>query len=160
MVAKLSVLPILIAGAICSASEPPQVELVRTLYKTFAWQAIMDGKGNDDLVAQPRAVLEGYFDSALVELIRREDACRHGELCALEFDPLFASQDPFLHDLAIERSAKPDEVIVSFKQLDGTKERKVSIRFHLSKTPSGWRITDVVYSKTMSLKQLLSSNPQ
>ena len=147
------------ASSAFSQSEPPQVELVRKLYKSFAWEAIMHGKNDEDLVSQPKAVLEGYFDSAMVDLIHREDVCRHGELCALEFNPLFDTQDPFLHDLSVEKAAKSDDVVVGFKHLDGTKEKKITIRFQMSKGKSGWRISDLVYAKNLSLKQILSTNP-
>lgn len=136
-----------------------QVMLVGSLYKAFAWQALAssDDVFGKPLAQQENAVLRHYFDHDLATLIVNDHRCavKTGELCNLDFDPIFASQDPGASDLSI-RSVSNGIVVVEFTY-PGNRE-KVRLEYRLVKIEGRWRISDIHYPgmSNTSLKQLLA----
>ena len=138
--------------------------IVYQLYKDFGWNAVFDASKEAQyylgktIEEQSQDVLSRYFSPELVILFLREANCnaiRHGELCNLDFDPIFASQDPAASDLVIS-SAENDSVAVRFiYPANGT---KVNLLYNLAKFKEKWRITDIIYpgDSTTSLKAILS----
>ena len=136
--------------------------VVYRLYKEFAWEALF--ASTDDagkilgrpLLTQSREVLGKYFDDELVRLFLKESACvakNPGELCKLEFNPIFASQDPAASELSIT-SANPRRVDVQFEY--PSDHSKIRLSYVMGLTPKGWRIVDIKYSDSdASLKDLL-----
>lgn len=126
---------------------PPKVNspqgTVLKLYRDFAWEAVMDVPGWDGLMEQPRKVLDQYFDERLTSLILRDRACvdKKGEECRLDFLPIWASQDPGAYELEVEPS---DRNFVSVKFLYPSTHEKVELKYRLTETPKGWRISDII----------------
>lgn len=129
--------------------------MVFQLYKEYAWEAVLTG-GPDGLMQQPREVLESYFDTNLASLILKDRACvkKRREICKLDFDPIWASQDPSAGDLNVEKTKNENIVKVQFRY-PSTDER-IELLYRLTKTSKGWRISDIS-SKQWSLLAILSS---
>lgn len=137
------------------------VQVVAQLYRDFAWEAVVEQpqwRGHE-LLNQPRTVLARYFDSNLVALIRRDRRCvaRTGEICKLDFAPIWASQDPGASELAVTAGDKPEIVNVSFRY--PSNGSRLELTYRLVKTQAGWRIADIRYESDSSLVSILSSEP-
>jgi hypothetical protein len=141
-------------------------QIVATLYKDFAWEAMASSDVSDELFGptlaeEPRQVLQKYFDAKLAGLIARDAACvakHQGDECNLDLDLLFASQDPSVADLRIV-ALSPERVSVSFAS--PSDNQKFDLEYVTTRTAAGWRIKDVVYRnrEDLSLTQLLSRKP-
>jgi hypothetical protein len=102
-------------------------------------------------------VLAKYFDENLTRLFLKDEKCKEasGEICNLDFDPALDAQDydaesPF--NLKISKiSDKPLRYKATFTNI-GTR----SLVYELVQTKSGWRISDIIYSKDRSLRKILS----
>jgi hypothetical protein len=147
------------ACPVVAAEAEPGTIVVAKLYKDFAWQA-MATQGNlfgEDLAHQRKATLEKYFAPALADLLIRDATCqvRYQGICNLDFDLLFASQDPRVTDLDITMGA-PGKVSVVFK--DPVDDKKTQIDFAVAQVGHAWKITDIIYRKPLdlSLKKVLS----
>jgi hypothetical protein len=155
-------LPSLAAGRETGAS------LVARLYKDFAWQALVSidsvKEANDvfgkDLAHQPSSVLGQYFDQTLSSLIARDADCaaKTREICKLDFDPIFASQDPSAADLVI-KSLKPDKVRVEYSY--PSSQEKIRLDYKVAEIAGKWRITDITYLSLggTSLRSILTRKP-
>lgn len=101
---------------------------------------------------QDRAALDKYFTKALAELIWKDAVSAKGEVGAIDFDPLFGSQDPQITDFTImdtgwggdSKFGPPDEAVVQVTFKDSGKERMVSFQFKQGKDKV-WKIYDVHY---------------
>jgi hypothetical protein len=150
----------LLGGVPADAAQPEnEAKVIAHLYKNYAWQAIatqpdLFGEG---LAGASKAELERYFSSEIAQLLLADSACqvRTGEICNLDFDLLFDSQDPRVVDLDVQRVA-PGGVRVQFK--DPVTEKKTVIEFKLALQQGKWRIADIVYRghAQQSLKSALS----
>lgn len=132
-------------------------DVVVRLYRDYAWEAVMSGTVRDGFFAeQPSAVLEKYLDHELASLLVADAECirRTHEICNLEFMPLFASQDPTAFDLEVEETKKQDEVLVTFQRPGGDQAR---LLYKMSQEGAGWRVSDIVYESSRSLKNILSA---
>jgi hypothetical protein len=138
------------------AAEPP-AETISRLYEDFAWEAVVASSNAPSLAQQPKAVLLGYFTPELATALAADDACakqRH-EICALDFAPLWASQDPAAQELQISPGATPSHVTVRYTY-PSTGE-VISLDYTLLRTKSGWRVSDILYPSGDSLARLLSA---
>lgn len=135
-----------------------QVAIVGSLYKTFAWQVLSSSFNvfGKPLAQQASSVLRRYFDQELASLLVKDGHCaaKTGEICNLDFDPIFASQDPAAVDLTIRPMPK-DIVAVEFTY--PSSGEKVRLEYRMARRENGWRIDDIHYSgmSNGSLKQLL-----
>ena len=128
--------------------------IVFKVYKDFAWEALMAGSW-DGLMEQPQNILEQYFDAKLTALILKDRACAEKKgMCNLSFVPIWGSQDPGARDLTVEKTDKPNIIIVKFRYPGN--DEKVELKYRLTKTAKGWRISDVS-GKDWSLFSILSS---
>lgn len=89
-------------------AEPRQssgaVATVVHLYREFAWTAVIaEPEDNGAFGDRPRAVLGKYFSPGLIELLKKDRLCtsRTKEICGLDFDPIWASQDPAATEMKI-----------------------------------------------------------
>lgn len=136
-----------------------KIAIVGSLYKAFAWQVLSssDDVFGKPLVQQEDPVLRRYFDQELTSLLIKDRHCatKAGGICNLDFDPIFASQDPAAVDLSI-RSMPNDIVAVEFTY--PANGEKVKLEYRLTKTQGAWRIGDIRYPgmSDASLKQLLA----
>lgn len=120
-------------------------DTVKQLYRDYAWEAIgLDGVG---LLDQPKQALEKYFESSLANLILKDNECRERthDICHLDSNIIFASQDPAAVDFKIVSANKSGEVRVSFKY--PSTQEVVEIKYLLTRTKFGWRIHDIEYGK-------------
>lgn len=136
--------------------------VIYQLYKEYSWEALFssldDAKkilGNP-LLMQPKKVLAKYFDDELVLFFLKEASCvakNPGELCKLEFNPIFASQDSSASELNIT-SINPKRVDVQF--VYPSNHTKIRLSYVMSQTSKGWRISDIKYLDShASLKDIL-----
>jgi hypothetical protein len=139
------------AFAVESKSGPGAVEVVAHLYRDHAWEAMASSSGPGDTgfgppIAQaPRRVLEQYFEKHLVDLLERDSRCEdkhEGEVCNLDFNILFSSQDPAATDLTVEANGQ-NNVMVSFTYPSNSE--KIRIEYLTIETPGGWRIKDIIF---------------
>lgn len=136
-----------------------RVAVVGDLYKAFAWQVLSssDSVFGKPLTEQEDTVLRRYFDRELTSLLIEDHRCAvtTGELCNLDFDPIFASQDPAAADLSI-RAIASDIVAVEFTA--PSSGEKIRLEYRLAKNENGWRIGDIRYPgmSKATLKQLLA----
>ena len=141
-------------NAACAQSAPRQV--VTQLYQKYSWEADPQSTATDSipLLNQPESELARYFDADLVALLiaDRECARRSGEVCLLDWDPIWDSQDPAAKDLII-RSLRTNALLVRFRHPYTGEER--ALEYHLVNTPAGWRISDIRYKNGVSLREAL-----
>ncbi|GAB3461058.1 hypothetical protein GCM10027321_21220 [Massilia terrae] len=157
----IAALAMILLGAVPAdaAQRETEAKVVARLYKDYAWQAIatqpdLFGEG---LAGASKAELERYFSAEMAQLLFADSACqaRTGEICNLNFDVLFDSQDPRVVDLDVQRVAT-GSVLVQFK--DPITDKKTVIEFKLAMQQGKWRIADIVYRghPQQSLKTALS----
>ncbi|MFO1435063.1 MAG: hypothetical protein U1F34_01320 [Gammaproteobacteria bacterium] len=113
------------------------------LYKDFSYETVIVEPEPEGLLEQSRKVLLRYFDDKLTGLIVGDHECveRTQETCALDFMPLWDSQDVGASDLAIKAAADPSVVEVTFSYRGS--EDKTKLIYQLTQTSDGWRISDI-----------------
>jgi hypothetical protein len=152
-------IPVLACLAICMpvfAGNSPAATVNR-LYRDFAWEAVMASSSAPGLAQQPKSVLLRYFTPELATALVADDACataRH-EICALDFVPLWDSQDPAAEELQISPSTTPGHVAVRYTY-PSTGE-VISLDYALVRTKAGWRVSDILYHSGNSLAHLLAA---
>lgn len=120
------------------------VSFVAELYRAYAWEAVVDkpylGPG---LFGEPREVMARYLAPELVEgvLADRQRSADSGDIGALDYAPMWASQDPAASQLRIRAGAQPAEVRVEFVY-PGNGQR-IGIDYRLVQTAIGWRVVDI-----------------
>ena len=99
-----------------------------------------------------RALVDKYFAKNLADLIWKDAVAAKGEVGAIDFDPLYGSQDPQITDFTImetgwggdSKYGPDDEAVVQVTFKDSGKERMVSFQFKQGKDKN-WKIYDVHY---------------
>jgi hypothetical protein len=152
-------LSLLCAAGAGAAQTESEAEVVARLYKDYAWQAFSTQSDlfGEGLGGESKATLQKYLTPDLAKLLVEDTACeiRTRELCNLDFDLLFDSQDPRITDLEVARLS-PGNVRVQFK--DPVTDKTTRIEYKLVMVSGKWRITDIIYSAhpQPSLKKVLS----
>ncbi len=152
------------AFAFESKSGPAAAEVVAHLYRDHAWEAMASSSGPNDkgfgapIAQASRQVLEQYFEKHLVDLLERDARCEdkhEGEVCNLDFNILFSSQDPAATDLTVEAISQ-DHVMVSFTYPSNSE--KIRIEYVTVEAPGGWKIKDVIFHNRndLSLVKILA----
>lgn len=135
------------------------VGVVRSLYAEFAGEAVLEDPTTQTvLLDQSRTVLLRYFTTHLSTLIVRDRECgvRTGEVCHLDFSPIWDSQDPTGATVTLAAAAL-GTVRASVRYPAG--EQRILV-FQLTQTSSGWRIADVVYANQgQTLLKILEAKP-
>lgn len=146
-------------GAAAPSAQSAEVAVVAALYKAFSWQALSDA---DELFGKPltqqeEAVLRRYFAPELASLLVEDRHCidRSGEVCNLDFDPMFASQDLGIADLSIAATGRG---LVTVEFTYPSNGKKNQLEYRMVKRGKDWRIDDIRYRgwDNTSLKHLLS----
>jgi hypothetical protein len=99
-----------------------------------------------------RALVDRYFTRNLADLIWKDAVTAKGEVGALDFDPLYGSQDPQITDFTImetgwggdSKFGPASEAVVQVTFKDSGKERMISFQFKQGKDKR-WKIYDVHY---------------
>lgn len=99
-----------------------------------------------------RAVVDKYFTKNLADLIWKDAITANGEVGAIDFDPLYGSQDPQITDFTImetgwggdSKFGPEDEAVVQVTFKDSGKERMVSFQFKQGRDKN-WKIYDIHY---------------
>ena len=148
--------------AICGPASAGEssVGTVGRLYRDFAWEAVVASPNAPGLAQQPKVVLLRYFTPQLAAALAADDACarhRH-EVCALDFMPLWASQDPAAEELHISPGATSGHVAVRYTY--PPTGAVISLEYRLLQTKAGWRVSDILYPSGNSLAGLLAAAPR
>jgi hypothetical protein len=131
-------------------------DVVICIYRDFSWEAVMDTTGGAlNLIEQPKDILALYFSDEITSLIMKDRECveSSGEICNLNFDPIFCSQDPGAYELKI--SPVDSSGIVRVQFLYPSNDELIKVSYKIIKTVYGWRIGDVFYSNGSSLLDIL-----
>ena len=147
-------------GAKPESTGPDPDVILKSLYKEHEAQK---GPFAD---TKNRAVLARYFTDELVGLIIKDAVASDGEVGAIEFDPLYESQDPVITNFKVGKvnwggilkrdGDEPEDglavVEVTFK--DSGKSRSIGFRFHQD-AKKAWKIADINYSDGSTMVGLL-----
>ena len=139
---------------------PDPDAILKNLYKTH------DAQKGPFFNKESRTVLEQYFTKELAGLIVKDAIAAKGEVGALEFDPLYESQDPQITNFKVgevkwggilkDKGDEPEEglavVEVTFK--DSGKARRIGFRF-TQNAQKTWKIADINYSDGRSIVGIL-----
>jgi hypothetical protein len=101
-----------------------------------------------------RALVDDYFEQTLAELIWSDALVSHGEVGAIDFDPLYDAQDTDFRNVVVERASGGRDrarVVVSFDSGDARRQ----VTYSLAALPSGWRISDIEYGEGRTLRGML-----
>lgn len=99
-----------------------------------------------------RAVVDKYFRKDLADLIWKDAVAANGEVGAIDFDPLYGSQDPQISNFTImetgwggdSKFGPDDEAVVQVTFKDSGKERMISYQFKQGQDKN-WQIYDIHY---------------
>ncbi len=124
---------------------PPHV-IVKNLY------AAQKAGSGPFFQTRSRALVDKYFTKSLADLIWKDALAAHGEVGAIDFDPLYGSQDPQITDFTImetgwggdSKFGPADEAVVQVTFKDSGKERMVSYQFKQGRDKK-WKIYDIHY---------------
>ena len=152
----LRILILLICLPFAAGATESNVDLVKRLYAKYAWESTDSSpKGSTPFIDAPQAELLKYLEPSLAEALLKDRQCakQTGEICGLDFSPLWASQDPGAKDLRVKQGRSAKRVEVSFTY-PGSGERIV-IEYELALIAGEPRIRDILYSEGFSLRKTL-----
>ncbi len=115
--------------------------VVQDLYKNYAWNV----RRTISVDNEPNNVLLKYFDKNLTSLFIKNQECEAKEqgICNIDVDILYSAQDFEITDFRIcAMDTDKHMVSVRFKNI-GTPQ---VVRFKLSNTPAGWKVSDILYT--------------
>ena len=126
-------------------------------YRRYAWESVFSVDSQNfsrlPLTLEKLSILQEFFAPDLAAALKADAQCakKSREICSLDFDILYDSQDPSATDLVI-KSMQSDRVEVCFS--DQTKHRTCLeyIGDGRRKKP---RIADIIYRDGRSLRMLL-----
>jgi hypothetical protein len=98
------------------------------------------------------------YDAGLVALILKDRRLAHGEVGALDFDPLCQCQDDGgmkVEVLDAEASAKTAVVHVRLTFTEAQPPEIIPVEFDLVRTGAGWRVHDIKSKETPSLREYM-----
>lgn len=149
-------------GAVLEAQTPgvkAQVKLVRALYSQFACEAVLVTPTCDSshqTTTASKDILRKFFDARLTTLWLADRQCarKSGEICKIDFAPLWASQDPTGASVNISLDATPSDVNVEIAY-PGDKSAH-QLHFSLVRISGQWRIHDIEEVGKWSMLRLLT----
>jgi len=131
-------------------------KLVSGLYARYAWVAVFSTTPPANAVPvahASRLELQATFVPDLASAIWKDTQCaaKRREICTLDFDILFDSQDPSASELTVQGNGA-SEVLACFNVVGGARK---CMLFVGAKVNGVARVADIVYSDQRSLRQLL-----
>lgn len=132
-------------------------KLVSQLYGRYAWIAIFataPPSGAVPLAQASKKELVNVFAPDLAQEIWQDAQCaqKRREICILDFDILFGSQDPSASELAIQVGTRADETQACFRNASGSRE---CLTFLGARVNGASRVADIVYPGQRSLRHLM-----
>jgi hypothetical protein len=111
-----------------------------------------------------RAIVDEYFTKDLADLIWKDAVAANGEVGAIDFDPLYGSQDPQITAFTImetgwggdDKFGAADKAVVQVTFKNYGKDEMVSFQFQQGKDKN-WKIYDIRYPNGEMLKNILSN---
>ena len=131
-------------------NRPSPDALVKDLY----WQH--DHKHSPFFQRRSRTLLYKYFEKSLADMIWKDAVGSKGEVGAIDGDPLYDAQDMEIRKFAIGKPKYDDmkaRVEVSFENFG----KKKTIVFVLVEGKTGWRISDIDYGESGTLRGWLKA---
>jgi len=156
--ALLAVTALIFSGTTGASDARSEITaLLSGLYQRYAWVAMFSVSPPAGKVPLARASKNELFEIFAPDLalaIWNDSQCaeKRGEICVLDFDVLFDSQDPSARDLVIEPGKQAAEAQVCFK--DATDARRC-LTFNGVTINGKIRIADIRYPGGQSLRQML-----
>lgn len=143
----------------CDSYAEKPINTVLKLYKDYAWEALIHEpkiETESQLMNQSRKILLNYFTQDLVELLIKDRDCvlKTHEICNLNFNPIWGSQDPEVIGVRILKTSKVENVKVNLKYLSN--QNDIELVYSLKNENSIWRIDDIISNNSFSLKKSLS----
>lgn len=137
-------------------------KLVSGMYARYAWVAVYSTASPPNavpLALANRAELQATFVPDLAKAIWEDAQCaaKRGEICTLDFDILFDSQDPSASELTVQDDAQGAGVRACFKVADGARK---CLSFVGASVHGAARVADIVYPGQRSLRHLLGLTAQ
>jgi hypothetical protein len=137
-------------------------KLVAELYASYSWVAVLSvpaPMGAAPLAQASHKELHSIFVPDLAQAIWRDSQCalKRREICSLDFDILFDSQDPSATDLTVQSRVQGQEVVVCFSPVAGTRKCLSVIGELVDGAP---RVADIRYPAHRSLRELLGLSPR
>lgn len=131
--------------------------LVSRVYERYAWVAVFSVKAPAGAVPLAQArykELQEIFVPDLARAVLNDAQCaaKRREICTLDFDLLFDSQDPSASDLVVQPGSSDTEVRACFNDATGVQRCLI---FRGATVGGSVKVADIVYSKDRSLRQLL-----
>jgi len=134
------------------------VAIVKDLYR------VQQADNGPFFQTKNRAIVDQYFMKDLADRIWKDALSAKGDIGALDFDPLFGSQDPQITEFkmietgrAADAKFRPeDKAIVQVTFKDSGKKRTVSFAFDQDKS-GAWKIFDISYPDNISLRETLGA---
>lgn len=140
-----------VSGQSRAASRTTPDALVKDLY----WQH--DHKHSPFFQTRNRALLYKYFEKSLADMIWKDAVGSKGEVGAIDGDPLYDAQDMEIKKFVINKPTDEEgkaKVNVSFENFG----QKKTIVFILVKGKTGWRISDIDYGESGTLRGWLKAS--
>jgi hypothetical protein len=138
-----------LAGSAPGHADPAAKAFLDKIYAAYK------GKKSKGIRLDSDAALPRYFEPALVDLMikDRNDAAKRGDVPSLDGDPFVNGQDWEIGPVNIVvRDAAPDKATatVTFKNLDMPNK----LVYELVKLKAGWRIADIDWGESGTLRGL------
>jgi hypothetical protein len=142
------------AGAQAKTTDPDAI--VKALYKAHT-----AGTGPFHQT-QDRALVDKYFHKDLADLIWKDAAIANGKVGALEFDPLYGSEEIQINHFIImetdwggdKKFGREDEAAVEVTFRNAGKPEMVSFQFERDQSKT-WKIRDIRYTDGRMLSEIL-----
>jgi hypothetical protein len=125
-------------GGILTASAPPET-VVSELYK------LHDARKGPFFQTKDRGLVDRFFTKTIADLIWKSNNGPEGEVGAIDFDPLYDSQDVEIKELKFAASdVKENDAAVTASFLNYADKR--SVKFLMKRVDDKWKIDDIKYS--------------
>lgn len=140
------------AGTAAPAQTPPaarvaQEKVVADLYAAHA------GQQTPFFQTESRERVERYFEPGLAELIWNDAVKTHGEVGAIDFDPLYGGQDSEITNFVVHPAQTVDgetRLVVSFHNFGEPQQ----VTYVLTPAGDAWKIADIRYADGRTLREV------
>ena len=130
---------------------------MRALYARFAAEAVIDDAKTTGLADATPAVLRQHFTEELAWLWLRDRNCvrRTREICRIDFQPIWASQDAAGTTVTLRWDAGAKRVVAMLGPVGGPMR---ALAYSVTREGGAWRVTDIDYGPGRpTLRQLLTA---